>query len=121
METDQQFQQDDDETLIEDELFGKFEIPNLPKDILKGLKALLKQYTHIFDWNNDTMGHTNLVQHKIIVEKDTLLISHRPYRMSQIEADYLQKVLEKYCKLGIITPIKQPMGSTCHIGQKEER
>lgn len=119
METDQQYQEDDDETLIEEELFGKFEISNLPKDILKGLKILLKQYTHIFDWNNDTMGHTNLVQHKIVVEKDTLPISHRPYRMSPIEADYLQKELDKYCKLGIITPSNSPWAAPVILVKKK--
>lgn len=119
METDQQYQEEDDETLIEEELFGKFEISNLPKDILKGLKILLKQYTHIFDWNNDTMGHTNLVQHKIVVEKDTLPISHRPYRMSPIEADYLQKELDKYCKLGIITPSNSPWAAPVILVKKK--
>ncbi|KAG1221244.1 hypothetical protein G6F67_009731 [Rhizopus microsporus] len=54
------------------------------------------------------MGRTDLIQHKIIIDKDAMPISHRPYRLSPIEAEYLKKELEKYCKLGIISPSNSP-------------
>ncbi|MHC5804518.1 hypothetical protein ACYTX7_09950, partial [Streptococcus pyogenes] len=72
------------------------------------LLKLLKRYQHIFDWDNDTIGRTNLINHKIIIEENTLPISHRPYRISPLEAEHLQKELDKYCKLGVISPSNSP-------------
>ncbi|KAG1033667.1 hypothetical protein G6F43_013536 [Rhizopus delemar] len=65
------------------------------------------------------MGHTNLIQHKIILEKDTMPIRHRPYRLSPIEADYLQKELDKYCKLGIISPSNSPWAAPVILVKKK--
>ncbi|ORE00798.1 hypothetical protein BCV72DRAFT_182984, partial [Rhizopus microsporus var. microsporus] len=59
---------------IESELYEKLEIGQLPTEQKLHLKKLLNKYRHIFDWYNDTIGHTNLLQHKIIVEENTLPI-----------------------------------------------
>ncbi|KAG0821045.1 hypothetical protein G6F19_012135 [Rhizopus arrhizus] len=95
---------DDNQPLLDSGKLNKMEIGDLPLEMKRKLRTLLYKYEHIFDWNNDIIGHTEVIKHKIIIDKDAMPISHRPYRISPIEAEYLKKELEKYCKLGIITP-----------------
>ncbi|KAG1439274.1 hypothetical protein G6F55_013770 [Rhizopus delemar] len=110
---------EEDKKTLDPELLDKFEIQDLSDDIKLELSKLLQGYKHIFDWDNNTMGHTNLIQHKIILEKDTMPIRHRPYRLSPIEADYLQKELDKYCKLGIISPSNSPWAAPVILVKKK--
>ena len=108
-----------EQNMLETELYNKLEVTNLPSDIQLRFRKLLNKYKHIFDWDNNTMGHTTLIQHRIIIDKDTLPISHRPYRMSPMEAEYLQKELDKYCRLGIITPSNSPWAAPVILVKKK--
>ena len=108
-----------EENILEPALFDKMEIGDLPLNIRKKLRTLLSRYKHIFDWDNSTMGRTDLIQHKIIIDKDAMPISHRPYRLSPIEAEYLKKELEKYCKLGIISPSNSPWAAPVILVKKK--
>ncbi|KAG0974677.1 hypothetical protein G6F28_013156 [Rhizopus arrhizus] len=46
-------------------------------------------------------------------------ISHRPYRMSPIETEHLQKELDKYCKLGVIAPSNSPWAAPVILVKKK--
>ncbi|KAG1418570.1 hypothetical protein G6F58_005022 [Rhizopus delemar] len=110
---------EEDEKTLDPDLLDKFETQDLSDDIKLELNKLLQEYKHIFDWDNNTMGHTDLIQHRIILEKDTMPIRHRPYRLSPIEAEYLQKELDKYCKLGIISPSNSPWAAPVILVKKK--
>lgn len=105
--------------LLDTALYEKLEIGELPSDIRKQLRALLSRYDHVFDWNNDTIGRTDVINHKIIIQEDTMPISHRPYRISPLEAEYLQKELDKYCKLGVISPSNSPWAAPVILVKKK--
>ncbi|KAG1440781.1 hypothetical protein G6F56_011776 [Rhizopus delemar] len=104
MEDTRESEPEPDETLLKNEDYEKIEVGEIDDELKSHLKKLLNKYYGIFDWNNDTIGYTNLLEHKIIVKEDTLPISHRPYRLSLLEAEHLQNELDKYCKLGVISP-----------------
>ncbi|KAG1017170.1 hypothetical protein G6F26_011948 [Rhizopus arrhizus] len=97
----------DNET-ISPEMYAKLEVGHIESDVKKKLQKLMHRYKDIFDWNNDTIGYTDIIQHKIVIEENTQPISHRPYRLSPVESDYLLKELDKYCKLGVIAPSNSP-------------
>ena len=109
----------EEQKLLDPSLCDKLEIGDLPLEIRRQLRALLSRYNHVFDWNNDTIGRTNLINHKIIIEDNTLPISHRPYRISPLEAEYLQKELDKYCKLGVISPSNSPWAAPVILVKKK--
>ncbi|KAG1514733.1 hypothetical protein G6F45_011487 [Rhizopus arrhizus] len=104
---------------LESELYTKLEVGNLDKAVEKKLRILLKKYYSIFDWNNDTIGNTSIITHKIIIEQDTQPISHRPYRLSPIEAKYLEQEIDKYCKLGVISPSNSPWAAPVILVKKK--
>ncbi|CEG84874.1 Putative Retrotransposon protein (Fragment) [Rhizopus microsporus] len=108
-----------DQPLLDKDKLDKMETGDLPQEMRRKLRALLSRYEHIFDWNNDTIGHTELIKHKIIIDKDAMPIRHRPYRISPIEANYLKKELDKYCKLGIITPSNSPWAAPIILVKKK--
>lgn len=84
----------DEEINITQEKYRKIEVGAIEKSTQLRLRKLLHQYEDIFDWDNDTIGHTNLLRHQIIIEENTIPISHRPYRISPLEADHLKRELE---------------------------
>ncbi|KAG1372126.1 hypothetical protein G6F61_011330 [Rhizopus arrhizus] len=108
-----------DSDAIPEKEYKKIEVGEIEEQIKLRLKKLLKKYEDIFDWNNDTIGHTALLEHKIIIKEDTIPISHRPYRISPLEADHLQKELEKYCKLGVISPSNSPWAAPVILVKKK--
>jgi hypothetical protein len=86
----------------------------------KNAKHLYNFVSHcIFDWDNNTIGYTNLIKHKITIKEDTMPISHRPYRLSPIETDHLQKELDKYCNLGVIAPSNSPWAAPVILVKKK--
>ncbi|KAG0848253.1 hypothetical protein G6F17_011811 [Rhizopus arrhizus] len=110
---------EDFQDTLEPQLSVNLEIGDIKKSIKEELMKLLHRYKHIFDWNNDTIGKTKLISHKIILEEDTLPISHRPYRISPLESEHLQKELEKYCKLGVISPSNSPWAAPVILVKKK--
>lgn len=91
----------------------------MDRKIARMLKRLLKKYEEIFDWDNNSIGYTKLLRHKITVQEGTLPISHRPYRISPLEAEHLQKELEKYTKLGVISPSNSPWAAPVILVKKK--
>ena len=78
MEDTRESEPEPDETLLNNEDYEKIEVGEIDDELKSHLKKLLNKYYGIFDWNNDTIGYTNLLEHKIIVKEDTLPLSHRP-------------------------------------------
>ncbi|EIE90543.1 hypothetical protein RO3G_15254 [Rhizopus delemar RA 99-880] len=48
-----------------------------------------------------------------------LLKNHRPYRLSPIEAKYLEQEIDKYCKLGVISPSNSPWAAPVILVKKK--
>jgi len=109
----------EEQDTLKPQLLEKLEIGDINKSMKEELLKLLKRYQHIFDWDNDTIGRTSLINHKIIIEENTLPISHRPYRISPLEAEHLQKELNKYCKLGVISPSNSPWAAPVILVKKK--
>ncbi|KAG1545924.1 hypothetical protein G6F49_010652 [Rhizopus delemar] len=105
--------------LLESEKYKKLDIGMLDAETMRNLRKLLKKYENIFDWDNNTIGRTNLLKHKITIKEDTMPISHRPYRISPLEAEHLQKELDKYCKLGVIEPSNSPWAAPVILVKKK--
>ncbi|KAG1064121.1 hypothetical protein G6F41_010276 [Rhizopus arrhizus] len=104
---------------LNEELFKVLEVGKIEEELKHELRILLNRYQTIFDWDNTTIGHTNLLNYRIVIQENTLSISHRPYRLSPIEAEYLQKETEKYCKLGVITPSNSPRATPVFLIKKK--
>lgn len=75
-----------------DQVMSKIEIGELNDDLKIKFYNMVHQFQDIFDWDKNTIGRTNLIKHKIITE-DVMPIRHRPYRLSPVESDYLEKEL----------------------------
>ncbi|KAG0733520.1 hypothetical protein G6F23_013270 [Rhizopus arrhizus] len=67
------------------------------------------------EWNKFTKEDMK----KYYEKENTQPISHRPYRLSPIESDYLQKELDKYCKLGVIAPSNSPWAAPVILVKKK--
>ncbi|KAG1437680.1 hypothetical protein G6F56_012990 [Rhizopus delemar] len=119
MEDTRESEPEPDETLLNIEDYEKIEISEIDDELKSHLKKLLNKYYGVFDWNNDTIEYTNLLEHKIIVKEDTLPSSHRPYRLSPLEAKHLQNELDKYCKLGVISPSNSPWAAPVILVKKK--
>ncbi|KAG1471608.1 hypothetical protein G6F57_011319 [Rhizopus arrhizus] len=119
MEKDVDSNEDTENETIDQDAYAKLEIGKIGEMTEKKLRKLIYKYKEIFDWNNDTIGCTQLTKHKIIIEENIQSISHRPYRLSPIESEYLQKELEKYCKLGVIAPSNSPWSAPVILVKKK--
>ncbi|KAG1445529.1 hypothetical protein G6F55_011924 [Rhizopus delemar] len=119
MEKDTDSNEDSENETIDQNAYAKLEIGKIGEMTEKKLRKLIYKYKEIFDWNNDTIGYTQLMKHKIIIEENIQPISHRPYRLSPIESEYLQKELEKYCKLGVIAPSNSPWSAPVILVKKK--
>lgn len=119
MEKTESSNNNEEENSVNPELLDKLDIGSLPKGIKLKLRRLLTKYNDIFDWDNNTIGRTDLITHKIIIDQDTQPISHRPYRLSPIESRYLEKELDKYSKLGVISPSNSPWAAPVILVKKK--
>ncbi|EIE91156.1 hypothetical protein RO3G_15867 [Rhizopus delemar RA 99-880] len=109
----------DEEKMIDKDSYAKVEVGDISKEMNQKLRKLLYRFKEIFDWDNNTIGYTSILKHKIIREGNIQPISHRPYRLSPIESDYLQKELDKYCKLGVIAPSNSPWAAPVTLVKKK--
>lgn len=112
-------EQSAEEETIAQETYSKLEVGKVDQRIEKKLRTLIHKYEEIFDWNNDTIGYTHLISHKIVIEENKQPISHRPYRLSPVKSEYLQKELNKYCKLGVISPSNSPWAAPVILVKKK--
>ncbi|EIE79980.1 hypothetical protein RO3G_04685 [Rhizopus delemar RA 99-880] len=112
-------EQSTEEETIAQETYSKLEVGKVDQRIEKKLRTLIHKYEEIFDWNNDTIGYTHLISHKIVIEENKQPISHMPYRLSPVESEYLQKELNKYCKLGVISPSNSPWAAPVILVKKK--
>ncbi|KAG1465265.1 hypothetical protein G6F56_004924 [Rhizopus delemar] len=119
LERDTDPESDSDGEIIEPELYTKLEVGKVEQNIEKKLQKLIQKFKDIFDWNNDTIGYTQLISHRIIVDDNAQPISHRPYRLSPIESEYLQQEIQKYCKLGVISPSNSPWAAPVILVKKK--
>lgn len=55
---------------------------------------MTKNYQDVFDWDNDTLGCTPIIKHRVITE-DVPPIRCRPYRMCPAEIESLITELDK--------------------------
>ncbi|SAL95385.1 hypothetical protein, partial, partial [Absidia glauca] len=97
----------------------KLQVGDVPSDIRESLLKLLSEFQDVFDWHNDRMGRTTLLDHEIILKENTPPIRHRPYRMAPVEQEYLKKELDRLCDLGIIKPANTPFTAPIILVKKK--
>jgi hypothetical protein len=97
----------------------KIQLGEIPPDIRESFMQILTEFQDVFDWHNDKMGRTTLLEHEIILKENTIPIRHRPYRMAPIEQEYLKKELDKLCQLGIIKPANTPFTAPIILVKKK--
>ncbi|MEG1463015.1 MAG: reverse transcriptase family protein [Anaerorhabdus sp.] len=73
----------------------------------------------MFDWNNDSLGCTPLIKHRIITE-DVPPIRCRPYRISPAENESLKIEIDKLSELGVIRPSNSPWSSPIILVKKKD-
>ncbi|KAG2190276.1 hypothetical protein INT46_007762 [Mucor plumbeus] len=86
----------------EERINDKIDISNVPSDIKKKFLLLIYQFDHIFDWNNDKIGDIDVMEHTIRLKPNAVPRRVKPYFLSRLETESLQKELDKFLKLGII-------------------
>lgn len=94
--------------ILDPEKKEKLQLGDVPPDIHQAFIQLLTEFQDVFDWHNDRMGKTTLLEHEIILKENTPPIRHRPYRMAPVEQEYLKQELDRLCELGIIKPASTP-------------
>jgi len=105
---------------LTEEQLSKVQIEEIEdKDIHERAIQLIAAYQDVFDWNNDTLGCTNLLTHRIITE-DVPPIRSRPYRISPLEAGALKTEIDKLHKLGVIKPSNSPWSSPIILLKKKD-
>jgi hypothetical protein len=57
-------EKNEEDMLLEPDKYTKLEIGEISQDIKQSLQKLLK-YEKIFDWDNNTIGYTNLIKHTV--------------------------------------------------------
>lgn len=92
---------------------------SISEETRKHFYNLISQYQDVFDWNNDSLGCTPLITHRIITE-DVPPIRCRPYRMSPVEIDSLKKEIEKLSGLGVIKPSNSPWSAPIILVKKKD-
>ncbi|SAL96908.1 hypothetical protein [Absidia glauca] len=97
----------------------KLQVGDVPSDIRESLLKLLSEFQDVFDWHNDRMGRTTLLDHEILLKENTPPIRHRPYRMAPVEQEYLKKELDRLCDLGIIKPANTPFTAPIILVKKK--
>ena len=81
------------------------ERPEKPSNLLTEqqyqLDNLLEEYQDIIANKSDPLGHTNQVQHNIIID-NTPPIKQRPYHISPTEHEFVEKEILRMIEQGII-------------------
>ena len=86
----------------EERINDKIDISNVPSNIKREFLMLIYQFDHIFDWDNNKIGDIDVMEHTIRLKPDAVPRRVKPYRLSRLETESLQKELDKFLKLGII-------------------
>ncbi|CEP06850.1 hypothetical protein, partial, partial [Parasitella parasitica] len=95
-------QDDVDIRQYEETIQDKIDISNVPKDVKKEFLKLIHNFDHIFDWNNNKIGNIDVGEHEILLKPDAIPRRVKPYRLSRLETESLQKEIDKLLSLGII-------------------
>jgi hypothetical protein len=105
-------------TLTDDQI-EKIQMGEIDDIIKQQFLNLINKYQDVFDWNNDTLGCTPIIKHRIITE-DVPPIRSRPYRMCPAEIDSLKNELNKLSDLGVIRPSNSPWSSPIILVKKKD-
>lgn len=98
---------------------SKIQIGNVTDQVKRQFFQIINQYQDVFDWNNDSLGCTPMIEHRIITE-DVPPIRCRPYRMSPAEVDSLKGEIEKLSNLGVIRPSNSPWSAPIILVKKKD-
>lgn len=107
-----------DMDLTEDRI-SKIQMGEVKQDIKQQFLQLITNYQDVFDWDNDTLGCTPVIKHRIITE-DVPPIRSRPYRMCPAEIESLKTELDKLSDLGVIRPSNSPWSSPIILIKKKD-
>ena len=80
--------------------------------------SLLNRYESIITNNDECVGKTTLIKHRIITQ-DSPPVHHRPYRTSVSEREIIKSKVEEMLNNGIITPSSSPWSSPVVLVKKK--
>lgn len=98
----QEIHEDFNHEEYEDKIKEKIDISNVPSDLKIAFLSLIHQFDHIFDWDNDKIGNIDVGEHVIRLKPNAVPKRVKPYRLSRLETESLQKEIDKLLRLGII-------------------
>jgi predicted aspartyl protease len=104
---------------LTDEQLEKIQLGDIDDKVKQQFLKIVYQYQDVFDWNNDELGCTPLIKHRIITE-DVPPIRSRPYRMCPAEIESLKYELNKLSELGVIRPSNSPWSSPIILVKKKD-
>ncbi|KAG2210091.1 hypothetical protein INT45_002702, partial [Circinella minor] len=105
---------------LTEEKLKQIEIGDTTPKIRKELISLIQQYQDVFSWDENTIGCTDRIEHKLVIDKNVAPIRSRPYRMAPSEVDYLKSELSRLYKLNIIRPSSSPWSSPIMLAKKKD-
>ena len=96
---------DEKEILLEDIL------KEVPRGIRRQLQRLFNDFREVLAINIEELGGSKLLPHTITLEKDTLPIKQKAYRLSKVQAEVLKVEISKLLKHKLIEPSTSPWSS----------
>ena len=83
------------------------------------INEVLGKFRHIFAFNDNELGRTNLVEHSVDTG-DSKPIHVRPYRIPHSQRKSLENQIESMCANGIIRPSKSPYSAPIVLVPKKD-
>jgi hypothetical protein len=104
---------------LSDDQKDKIQLGDINEQTKLQFMDLIQKYQDVFDWNNDSLGCTPIIKHRVITE-DVPPIRCRPYRMCPAEIESLKSELDKLSALGVIRPSNSPWSSPIILIKKKD-
>lgn len=92
----------------------------LNENQLRKFNTIINNNKEIFAEEIYQLGRTNIVQHKIIIDKETKPIRQRYYRTSPHAEQYIEEEVQKLLKDGIIKKSQSPWTSPVVLVKKKD-
>ena len=96
-------------------------INDAPKKIRKKLKNLFDKYIKFLAIDIEELGSTKLLPHSIQLQKDTMPIKQKAYRLSKVQADGLKSEIQKLLENKLIEPSCSPWSSPVILVPKKNK
>lgn len=105
--------------LSEEHPIDKITHGDITHDVKKLLFNILLEFKDVFSTNDQDIGRTSTITHRIIL-KDDIPIKKQPYRIPHRSRDNLKQTLDLMLQTGAIRPSKSPYASPVFFVDKDQ-